>query len=116
VHILRRTDSDDTIVILGLAGDLDVAALPSVQSAVDQALNAGCERLIVDLSQVDSVDANGAGLLGATQSQCVSADVALVLVVPHTELRDRLDHAGVGNVTIVNSLDRARNAAEVETR
>lgn len=98
--------------MLGLSDDVDVAALPAIQSAVDQAIDGGAQRLIIDLSQVASIDSHGVGLLNAIISQCRNAGVLLALAALAPEIRDHLTSAvGIAdNVKVYALLEEARSA------
>lgn len=107
VQIVRRSpEHDASLVIIGLAGNLDLAALPSVSSAVDLAIDGGASGLVLDLSQVDSIDSAGMGLLTTVRSQCGTANVSLELAASHEALRNHVALAD-RSLTVHNSLDDA---------
>ena len=85
---------------------------PAIQSAVDEAIDGGAQRLIIDLSQVSSIDSHGIGLLNAVILQCRTANVLLGLAASAHELRDHLTSADAiaDNVKVYASLELARNA------
>lgn len=101
-------------MILGLAGDLDLGSLPSVSSAIDQAIDEGTQQIVVNLSQVDSIDSAGFGLLTTVTAQCKSADVDIALVATQPELRN---HIVTSNASLIvfDSLDEATSATGIAT-
>ncbi len=115
VQIVRHSPEHDAeLVILGLAGHLDLAALPSVASAVDQAIDGGASRVVLDLGQVDSIDSAGMGLLTTIRAQCATASVELALASRHSELRDHVARADK-TLMVHSSLDDACAALGVST-
>ena len=50
---------DDGTVILGLAGERDIAAAAAVEAAVERARAGGLERLVLDLRELEFLDSTG---------------------------------------------------------
>jgi anti-anti-sigma factor len=50
---------ESTRVVVRLAGELDLAAAPAAAAAVDDVLDEGCGRLVVDLRALSFIDSAG---------------------------------------------------------
>jgi anti-sigma B factor antagonist len=50
---------DGETVVLGLAGELDIATAGSVEAAVERARAAGVQRLVLDLRELEFLDSTG---------------------------------------------------------
>ena len=53
----------DGVARIELAGELDIATVPEVERALEDALSAGCRRLVVDLRNLAFMDSSGLVLL-----------------------------------------------------
>lgn len=51
------------IVVLPLSGDLDVVSTPRVRATIDDLIEDGCKRIIINMSDVSYVDSAGMALL-----------------------------------------------------
>jgi anti-anti-sigma factor len=64
---------------LRLAGRLSAATVPDVRLALSDAVDSGVEDLVIDLRDVDLVDATGLGVLVAAHRRALRAGRRLVL-------------------------------------
>lgn len=51
------------VATVKFAGELDMATVPEAQNALEQALTAGCHRIVIDLRELDFMDSTGITLL-----------------------------------------------------
>lgn len=73
---------------IALAGRLDVAAVADVRAALHAAIDAGAGELVVDLGDVEALDATGLGVLVGAHRRAGRAGRTLVLrAVPPVMLR-----------------------------
>jgi anti-anti-sigma factor len=77
-----HTEVDDGLAKLRLTGELDIASLPRLQAAVDDALAAGARRLQIDLSQLTFVDSSGLRHFILLASRAAEEGWSLSLVRP----------------------------------
>lgn len=49
--------------VFHLAGDIDVAVVPELRSALDRAIETGCDNIVLDLGEVTYADSSALGLL-----------------------------------------------------
>ena len=67
-------------VVLGLTGELDIATVPELRSAVSRLLGDGARRLVLDFSRVTFCDSQGLSALISLNKETVAAGGQLVLV------------------------------------
>jgi anti-anti-sigma factor len=79
---VTREDRDDVTVLL-LGGELDMSTAPQLSDRVDEALAAGCVRLLVDLSEVTFCDSTGMSAFVRGHYGCVEAGGWLRLAGAH---------------------------------
>lgn len=83
--------------VVSLAGRLDVHAAADVRLALADAVDSGYGELVLDLAELEGVDATGLGVLVGAHRRAQRAGRTLVLEdVP----------AGVGRMLLVTRLDR----------
>ena len=95
VHIFNRIDAETKAVILSVSGDVDVAALPSLRSALDRAVSEGAAAIVLDLGEVDSIDSMGMGIVSGLGSQCERAGSSCAISVSNLDVRRYLADHGV---------------------
>lgn len=74
----RSTTADGTVV-LEVAGDLVVSNMSLLERGVDEALDAGALRIVLDLTELGHIDTPGLGLLCRLHRRCEVAGGALVV-------------------------------------
>jgi anti-sigma B factor antagonist len=75
--------------VLAVAGDLDIATAGVLRGHVDSVLDAGTERLLVDLSPASFVDSTGCSELVKAAKRGAAAGIPVELVVPPANWRVR---------------------------
>lgn len=86
--------------VIELEGDLDIAAAPHLVGVVQGALNAGCDRITLDLARLAFADPKGLSGIASTSRLAAELGVELVvvnarpltsMVLDMTELRSVVD-------------------------
>ncbi len=54
---------DQRACVLRIGGDIDIAVVPDVRRALDQAIDTGCDNVVIDLTEVGYADSSALGLL-----------------------------------------------------
>jgi anti-anti-sigma regulatory factor len=75
LHVFRSS-ADNSAVVSG-QGWLDETTCGRLQSAIDEALDSGVERLRVDLLELDGIDDAGLRCLAATSERCRVSGIGL---------------------------------------
>lgn len=92
-----HTSGGDAIVTL--RGDLDIAHAPSVRELLRDLLSAtGARRVILDLSGVESCDANGLAVLVGGYRRARRRGIVLVLAGPRPGVAHVLRTSGLSHV------------------
>ena len=73
-----------------MAGDFDVAGTPDVVACLDELVDAGCTRLVLDLGGVSFADASALGLLLRTKRRLEARGGALRVVYEGNTYLQRL--------------------------
>jgi anti-sigma B factor antagonist len=90
---VRRQGHTSTIE---LAGELDIAARPTLRAAADTALNAGSvETVVADLTGVTFADSSTLGWLVGVDARAKVTDGRLVVVAPEGPVLDLLRLTGM---------------------
>ena len=105
------TRADDGVTVAVVRGALDLAAAPVVQRQLLDATPVGGMALLIDLAEVDAVDAAGVGALLAAVLHVRSNGGEVVLVDP-SEAVFRVLRLG----RLESALDIAASAAEARRR
>ena len=90
--------------LLQVSGELDVATVPSLRGAVQQALGAGPEALLVDLTTTRFIDSTGCRELIRTAKAGATRGVTVELVVPLENWRVRrvVDFVQLSRLVVVH--------------
>jgi anti-sigma B factor antagonist len=97
----------------GLAprGDLDMAAAPDLEEALEAAIRDSQGAFVVDLSDVSFIDSSGLQVLLRARALLGREDRALALVCPHGRVRRVFELAGVSDVFALYATPDAAAAA-----
>lgn len=98
-----RVDREIDRVTVHLAGEVDLAAAPRVESAIDEAL-AGEDVIVVtiDLDGVTFLDSTGLRVLVAAHARCAGEGRSLTLINPSTSVSRILEITGLGQTLLAD--------------
>jgi anti-sigma B factor antagonist len=100
---IEKTDLGESAAVLTLDGRLNMVAAPQLKASIDQTVEAGRARLVVDLSAVPFMDSSGMGALvaGLKKARQASGDLRITGVSPQ-----------VATVLALTNLDRVLRSHE----
>jgi anti-sigma B factor antagonist len=106
---VRGIEQRDGCAVVRLAGELDLYNADDVRAALNQAIDASPERIVVDMAEVDFVDSTALGVLIEARSKLGHA--GLVLAAPQLETRRTLQVSGLDrHLPVHDSVDDALSA------
>ena len=77
---------DERTTVVAVEGELDLARAPSLKWALIDALEAGRNKLVVDLSPTEFMDSTGLGVLVAV-NRSLTAEARLAIVCPRAKAK-----------------------------
>lgn len=78
------------LVVVSLAGEVDVDNVSRVRACLDEAVDKGGPRLVVDLSGLTFIDTTGLGVLVRQLARLRARDGSMALVAPDGQVLRRL--------------------------
>jgi anti-sigma B factor antagonist len=94
-------------VLLTIAGELDVASSPRLEAELRQLLDAGNIRVVIDMADVEFIDASGIGLLVTAADRARAEGGYLLLRRPTERTRRVIDVLGLnGALPVRRDLER----------
>ncbi len=97
-----RVDRETDVVTIHLAGEVDLAAAPRVESAIDEALAGETSDIVIDLDGVTFLDSTGLRVLVAAHSMCKAEGRSLTLVNPSVSVSRILEITGLGQTLLAD--------------
>ncbi|MFB8241523.1 STAS domain-containing protein [Kitasatospora purpeofusca] len=94
----RLQPVDDRTAVCVLVGDLDIETLPPAEQALDEALRARPQVLVVDLEQVGFCDSSGLNLLLKARMGAIAAGAELRLAAASPTVLRLLELTGADTV------------------
>jgi anti-sigma B factor antagonist len=108
---LFETRRDDGLVVVCVAGQLDIDTAPVLRSAFEALLAESQPRIIADLSRVTFCDSIGLGTFAYAHSHCTARGGFIRLAAPTPFLARILDTVGLsGTVGVFGSVEAAAAA------
>lgn len=101
----------DALGIVALSGEVDIYTAPQFKECMLELLDAGVDRLVVDLSGVTFIDSTALGVLIGGVRRVHSADGAMALVVSSRAVERVLSITGLDRVFTIH----ATRAAALES-
>jgi anti-anti-sigma factor len=92
-----RESRDGTTAIVSAAGEIDLSTVGDLREAVTAAAE-DCERLRLDLSQIEFIDSTGLGGLLELRSTLRSRNVTLEIVAGDGPVRQAVEITGLGEL------------------
>jgi len=88
---------DGSTAIVAAAGEIDISTVGDLRAAVTQAADE-CERLRLDLTEVDFIDSTGLGGLLELRSTLRAREVTLEIVAGDGPVRQAVEITGLGEL------------------
>ena len=103
---VRGVEEHTGAVVVRLGGELDLYNAGDVRSALVTAIEAGADRIVVDMSEVDFVDSTALGVLLEARSKL--GPNGLMIAAPQVETRRTLEVSGLDrHLPVHDSVDGA---------
>jgi anti-sigma B factor antagonist len=90
---VRGVERRDGVVVISLAGELDLYNADEVRAVFAEAIETEPEKIVVDMGEVEFVDSTALGVLIEARSRL--GRPALVLAAPQLETRRTLEVSGL---------------------
>jgi len=90
-----RVESRGTVSAVSISGELDIASAPAVQEALDRAVEAASEILVVDLAGTSFVDSSGLEAIFRSERRATAAGVGMVVVGARPVVRRVFELSGL---------------------
>jgi anti-sigma B factor antagonist len=98
---LDRIASSDATATVRLSGDVDMASAPRLRSLLEELVDSGTKRIVLDCRSLSFLDSSGIGVLVAARTR-MGDDSELVLESPPSHVRKVLDITGMDSqLTVV---------------
>jgi anti-sigma B factor antagonist len=106
------TRETDGILVVDVAGEIDVSTSPKLRERLVELAGTGAHRLVVDLEDVDFIDSTGLGVLVGVLKRMRARDGSMSLVCSQEGLLRVFRITGLEKVfTIHRSLEEATEEA-----
>jgi anti-sigma B factor antagonist len=92
-----RTSRDGSTIIVAAAGEIDISTVGDLRGAVTDACS-DCERLRLDLTEIEFIDSTGLGGLLELRSTLRAQDVTLEIVAGEGPVRQAVEITGLGEL------------------
>ena len=99
--VVQEVREEDGVVLVKLAGEIDMHRTPEVMQAVDEHMRSKPKRVVVDLSEVDYMDSSGVGTLVHLFRQVNSNGGKLILVKPNERVRSVFEITRLGRFFVI---------------
>ncbi len=89
-------ESRGTVAAVTVAGEIDAATAPRVQDALEDALRAASEMVVIDLTETSFVDSNGVDAILRFDRRATAGGLGVVIVGAQPQVRRVFDLCGLG--------------------
>ncbi len=105
--LTHHTVDDDTQVV-AVEGEIDLFTAPELKTALGEAMEGGCNRLVVDLTETTFLDSTALGVLIGTVKRLRSRDGRLTIVNVDGNIAKTFEITGLDQIfTIRGTRDEA---------
>jgi len=98
-----RGEAGSERAVLEVAGDIDLFTAPQLRHAVNELIDAGSRKLVVDLTKVGFLDSTGLGVLVGALKRLRDSGGDLVLAAPQRPVRRVLSVTGLDKVFTIHT-------------
>ena len=110
---IRVVHDDDDVIVITLAGQLDIHTSPGFRDAMGKALRTGAERVMVDAQKVTFMDSSGLGVFVGGERQVRRGNGRLAIACDDPTVMRAFEISGLRRVLTVreNRAEARRLAA-----
>jgi anti-sigma B factor antagonist len=98
MSLTLQTEQHGDVVVVSVAGELDMATAPQLQDQVTDLLDKGHSRLVFDLANVSFCDSTGLSVFVRTKNSCDEAGGIVRLAAPQRGVLRILEVSGLVEV------------------
>jgi anti-sigma B factor antagonist len=103
MRLKTETRLDGPVGIVTVAGELDLATVPTLRDTLTDVLGAGSHELVLDLSNVPFIDSTGLGVIMGTAKKARAAGGSLSLVCDNPRILRVLTLTGFATVLPIHA-------------
>lgn len=91
------------VSVVSVAGEVDVATAPALQTRLDEAIDRASPLVVADLSKVTFIDSTALGVLIGARERCAGAGMTMRLVVAEPRILKIFDITGLTELFDIRS-------------
>lgn len=97
------TKEINNVIVIDLKGNLDTNTSPDAETCINEYLESGTKKIVINLEQTNYVSSAGLRIFLATAKKITAADGALKLCSPNAVVKEILDISGFSTILDVKS-------------
>jgi anti-sigma B factor antagonist len=98
---VRTARLDERTQLVALAGELDLYSADAFRGALDDALEDGATRLVIDLSEVDFIDSVALGVLANAMKRLRAAGGGLAVISGNQQIVRVFEITGLDRLVVI---------------
>lgn len=98
---VRAAKLDERTRLVALAGELDLYSADAFRGALDEALEDGATRLVIDLSEVDFIDSVALGVLANAMKRLRTAGGGLAVISRNQQIVRVFEITGLDRLVVI---------------
>jgi anti-sigma B factor antagonist len=100
---LSQHPVDDATQIVAVQGEIDLFTAPELKTALGEAMESGCDRLVVDLSDTTFLDSTALGVLIGTVKRLRTRDGRLSIVNVDSNIAKTFEITGLDQIFTIRA-------------
>jgi anti-anti-sigma factor len=103
-----RTHEKNNVSVLELIGNLDTSTSPEAESKVNELLDSGVTKLVINLEKTDYLSSSGLRVFLGAAKKAMAIGGKVALCSPNTLVKEILQHSGFDSIIDIRySLEEA---------
>ena len=98
----------DEVSVVALIGNLDTSTSPEAEAKVNELLDGGARKMVIDLEKTDYLSSSGLRVFLGAAKRMMASGGKVVLCNPNSLVKEILEHSGFDSIIEIKpSLDEA---------
>jgi anti-sigma B factor antagonist len=93
-----KTHEKEDVKVVDLIGNLDTATSPEAEASINELLEAGTTRLVINLEKTDYMSSSGLRVFLGTTKKLMASGGKVVLCNPNSLVNEILEHSGFNTI------------------